>query len=426
MPAAMPKSISKPVPTRPADEQTELQCTDLTIDKKDPTRSFPSNKKYTVSYYAAENLVVGAYCATGGTPKYVVYPGNRGVYELLIQHKVRGGYDKLDKAAIKTLKPTATASAGIQVDPKISGKLLELINNVTAGTTKAINNYLNMEIDALSPAQIKAARAILDQINSGYGDKVELVEKYLKKIPTKFKPRTTAQEMVDFVVNGIQAQYDRLDQLETEVKQALADAELEEKSKGQTVAAPVYKKTVDLLGAKVREVTSDDPRYADIVKHVNDTRHGARQELYAIFEVCNDNVRQRFDTCKTPSHNRIKYLFHGTNVDRIKSILTMGLSCSKANSAGRLGKGIYFAINCAKSFQYVDPGYRAGFQYMFMARVALGKEHCTPGLYRDHLPADCDSIRGTESHSGRGEPWDEYCVRRDEQVDLAFLLVFKN
>ena len=79
-----------------------------------------------------------------------------------------------------------------------------------------------------------------------------------------------------------------------------------------------------------------------------------------------------------------KLLWHGTNVAVIAAILNSGLRIMP-HSGGRVGKGLYFASELAKSQSYIrfDPHTKLG--CVFLVETALGKEH--------HIDKDDSSLR---------------------------------
>jgi poly [ADP-ribose] polymerase len=107
--------------------------------------------------------------------------------------------------------------------------------------------------------------------------------------------------------------------------------------------------------------------------------------------------RERF--AKHAKLDNRKLLWHGTNVAVVAAICKTGLRIMP-HSGGRVGKGIYTASENGKSINYMGWSGKDG--VMFLAEVALGKEH---GITRDDsslkaAPKGFDSIVAR----GRTEP----------------------
>ncbi|ROT65084.1 hypothetical protein C7M84_016965 [Penaeus vannamei] len=109
---------------------------------------------------------------------------------------------------------------------------------------------------------------------------------------------------------------------------------------------------------------------------------------------------------KFAAHDAIqhrKLLWHGTNVAVVAAILKAGLRIMP-HSGGRVGRGIYFASEHAKSSYYVGYHYgtyegESNVGFMFLVEVALGKEN---NIMQD----DCSltqAPKGYESVVARGK-----------------------
>eukprot|EP00755_Sulcionema_specki_P012476 Sspe_Gene.51506::Locus_28593_Transcript_1_1_Confidence_1.000_Length_1382::g.51506::m.51506/K10798/PARP; poly [ADP-ribose] polymerase len=113
------------------------------------------------------------------------------------------------------------------------------------------------------------------------------------------------------------------------------------------------------------------------------------------------------DLTRFKEHDGIEYrklLWHGTNVAVVVAILKTGLRIMP-HSGGRVGKGIYFASENCKSAGYTSR--TNGIGYMFLAEVALGKQHV---ITRDDSsltkpPAGYDSVlaKGTREPDEKGD-----------------------
>lgn len=132
-------------------------------------------------------------------------------------------------------------------------------------------------------------------------------------------------------------------------------------------------------------------------------------KLMEVFEVDREGEKARFATHKDLDNRKL--LWHGTNVAVIVAILSSGLRIMP-HSGGRVGRGLYFASECAKSASYVrTTNDRVGF--MFLNEIALGKPHI--------ITQDDSSLRvapkGFDSIIARGrvepDPSKDQVIRRE-------------
>jgi poly [ADP-ribose] polymerase len=145
-----------------------------------------------------------------------------------------------------------------------------------------------------------------------------------------------------------------------------------------------------------------DPKSAEfdmIQTYIDNTaRSGRKPKLNALFRLDRKGEGKRFDEHSDITHRKL--LWHGTNVAVVAAICKTGLRIMP-HSGGRVGKGIYTASENGKSINYMGWA-SGGHGVMFLAEVALGKEH---GITRDDsslkaAPKGFDSIVAR----GRTEP----------------------
>ncbi len=129
--------------------------------------------------------------------------------------------------------------------------------------------------------------------------------------------------------------------------------------------------SLDVVDPKSEEMAFIQ-RYLDQTKEKN---HYYKPEILDVFR-----IRRKGETERFAAHESIaerKLLWHGTNVAVVAAICGTGLRIMP-HSGGRVGKGIYFASENGKSIQYIGPA--GNLAVMFLAEVALGKEH---SIWRD-------------------------------------------
>lgn len=153
------------------------------------------------------------------------------------------------------------------------------------------------------------------------------------------------------------------------------------------------------------------PRGSDVWKTIETymTATGpSKLKLLDVFEVDRQGEDKRFSAHDDIKHRKL--LWHGTNIAVVAAILGSGLRIMP-HSGGRVGKGLYFASENSKSAGYVRCS-GEGIGCMFLAEVALGKEH--------EINADDSSLRqapkGFDSIVARG--WTEPDPSKDTTLTL--------
>jgi poly [ADP-ribose] polymerase len=147
-----------------------------------------------------------------------------------------------------------------------------------------------------------------------------------------------------------------------------------------------YKK----LNAELTYVEPGSPEYNFIKTYTENTAASYRKpKIVDVFRLDRKGERERFAAHDDVAHRKL--LWHGTNVAVVAAICGTGLRIMP-HSGGRVGKGIYAASENGKSIGYV--GWAGNTGVMFLAEVALGKEH---SITRDDssltkAPAGHDSI----------------------------------
>ena len=109
--------------------------------------------------------------------------------------------------------------------------------------------------------------------------------------------------------------------------------------------------------------------YKDLAKYFNDCKGGYGVQILDILEVEQPKQSKRYKEFETLDNKRL--LWHGTNIAVVVAILKSGLRIMP-HSGGRVGKGIYFASEVAKSLSYCSASPTNEF-CVFLGEVALGK-----------------------------------------------------
>ncbi|XP_065660211.1 protein mono-ADP-ribosyltransferase PARP3 isoform X2 [Hydra vulgaris] len=127
-----------------------------------------------------------------------------------------------------------------------------------------------------------------------------------------------------------------------------------------------------LLKCDLKHIDCKSDTFKIINNYIEQTKSNyGNIKLLDVWEVDRMGEDERFS-----AHNDIKnrkLLWHGTNVAVVVAILKSGLRIMP-HSGGRVGRGIYFASEHAKSAGYVGTA-RDGTGIMFLNEVAIGKQH---------------------------------------------------
>ena len=208
-----------------------------------------------------------------------------------------------------------------------------------------------------------------------------------------------------------------------------------------------------LLKCGLKHVKHDSDTFKMISEYTVNTGGGFRNmKLLDVWEVDRENEDTRFAEHQNILHRKL--LWHGTNVAVVVAILKSGLRIMP-HSGGRVGSGIYFASEHAKSACYVGFS-NDGTGIMFLNEVALGKQHVITSDdhtlkkaphgfdsvlakgYQEPNPNDDVKIEidGNDIIVPKGEPirynslsssfsQSEYLVYKESQCRIRYLLRFK-
>jgi poly [ADP-ribose] polymerase len=231
-----------------------------------------------------------------------------------------------------------------------------------------------MPLGQLTKAQVQKGFDALDLVEQAMnaGDQAALVQHtstFYTVIPHDFGRR---KPPVIATPEALQKKRDMLNVL-ADIEVALGmEKKAEEKSTGELLPNPLdaqyatLNATLDLVDPNSEEFAFIQ-RYLDATK---DRNHYYKPEIVDVFRIDRKGEAERFSA--HDDYVERKLLWHGTNVAVVAAICGTGLRIMP-HSGGRVGKGIYFASENGKSIQYIGPA--GNIAVMFLAEVALGKEH---------------------------------------------------
>lgn len=375
-------------------------------------------------------------------------------YETKCKSKEKGkkgqeGYRKLDTMAtsgtstnsgpldLEAIVEEQIKSSSVDTKKLLRYFIKQNIHNITSNTAITYNKQSGLfetPCGAVTKKSIDEARVILNSINKymNHTDKCErrygkLVSEYLMLIPMNIGMRGFNPNEIFGNSSDITKQENILDSLEATCEAILNSATDED---GEKVTAP-----------KVFDVEMDLVTDPDVIKHINklyadtkSTQHVChRMKPKRIFALRIGKMASNFEAKGKPLGN-VKELWHGTRDGNILSILKGGLVIPKSNEGhctGRMfGDGIYFSDQSTKALNYAA-GYWSGSRvnkcYMFLADVAMGKEH-RPTSWSSNMH-NIVRKNGTDSCFARGGKSgvknNEMIVYKLEQANLKYLVEFE-
>lgn len=296
-----------------------------------------------------------------------------------------------------------------QMDVTDSGIVKTALGVVSADTIQKARTYLG----ALAPYAVKQ-----DFDNTNF---MSNLEGYLSCIPQKVGHSRGWHHHFLTDQSAIERQNTFLEQLETSIQLAAATPKVDLQVK------TVFDVKLDVVTDKKLEKRIFDEYYRTAQR-----QHScSHMKPVRVFSVQINTVADAFKNDGAKLTN-IQQLWHGTRTFNLLSILKQGLVIPDArnfNVCGRMfGNGVYFSDQSSKSLNYAY-GYWSGSRqskcYMFLADVALGKQHIAkhPDSSFNAAPKGFDSVFGKAGVSGVMN--NEMIVYRTSQINLTYLVEFE-
>lgn len=275
---------------------------------------------------------------------------------------------KLSSATAKKFKPSA-------LHPRVQN-FMNLIfdHDMFKGAMASFDiDVKKMPLGQLSMAQVNRGFDVLEELRAAIKAKkrakvMEQTSRFYTVIPHAFG--RSVPPLIDTI---------ELADKKQEMLNVLSDIELaislekdEQKSAKVEKLAPHpadenYKK----LNAELEFVAPGSEEHDLLLAYLNETAASHRKpKVLDIFRLDRKGEAERFKAHDAIKHRKL--LWHGTNVAVVAAICKSGLRIMP-HSGGRVGKGIYTASENGKSINYM--GWAKNLGVMFLAEVALGKEH---------------------------------------------------
>jgi len=251
-----------------------------------------------------------------------------------------------------------------------------------------------MPLGNLSGESLKKGYGVLQEIQSILQDSKRetdqgtsnsaVLQAKLKDASTRFHsiiPTTSPS-----VISTIESVNAKIEMLNVLIDIALAQNLLKKTGKQRGGRLHPLDDKYEKLTTKLTPVEKNSKSFKIISTYLNNTASKMNKPtILEIFEMDREGERERFGDHKDLKNRKL--LWHGTNIAVVVAICATGLRIM-SHSGGRVGSGIYFAAENGKSASYVR-GDKNGTSIMFLAEVALGKEH--------HIMQDDSSLKSPPS-----------------------------
>lgn len=287
-----------------------------------------------------------------------------------IEEKLKG----IDADAAKIQAKTAKKFAPCKL-PVETQKFMDLIfdEDMFKGAMASFDiDVKKMPLGQLSKSQVEKGFEVLEELEQAIEAKKskkieEVTSRFYTVIPHAFGRRVPP--VID-TMELLTKKFEMLNVLgDIEIAVTLQKADA---SKNAKLAPHPADENYAKLGAELDVVDAKSKEFDMIQTYIENTaRAGRKPKLGALFRLDRKGEGKRFDE-HADLDNR-KLLWHGTNVAVVAAICKTGLRIMP-HSGGRVGKGIYTASENGKSINYMGWA-SGGHGVMFLAEVALGKEH---------------------------------------------------
>ena len=368
-----------------------------------------------------------------------------------------GGNEPARKVSVKHVNKDSKLPANVQafvrkIYDSATGNLKKNID--CEFTSKGIKTPLGV----LSLTQVERGDAVLDEIQAvlegtGKGNLEKLSNDYYTRIPHahgRVKPPTITNKVM-------LKEKQELSQLMKDMLQISASGD--KSAKESVLVTDDVDSKYEAMGIHIASVDKGSVEWKNILVHISDhfvhKDHANMGPKGANFDpknakvgpvpskvagleksIRNIFVLQRKEEADRFNHSvgNIHYLFHASRFENWVGILSRGLLQPAAvtklgvrrTDFGWLGSGVYFGSEWSTSAGYCQPG-PDGTGCMLIQKVALGKvqtQLAIDGSITGPKPG-FDSIHGDPDQPGSGFQDHEYCVYKDNQAMMNYLIEFE-
>jgi len=410
-----------------------------------------NNKYWNVTLYD-DDTVTSIWGRQGKTSQSKTWAGaGRSFMDKKIREKEKKGYREnktVEGSGTVTAKSVANtnlkdiASKQIKHNNPLVAKLIDYFVKVNAhNIVAATGGKISFDTSSatfkttqgiIMPDQIDRAGILLSDMSDivdahdyGHPELEEMLNEYLSIIPRDFGMKRMSPEDILPDITACQNENALLDGLRASFAGVITAPKKKTKKKD---APKVFE--MDLFKVVDKRVISKISKFFEGSK--KSMHHGVAQ--YHVKDVYAMNIasmKKNFDEVKNDIGN-LKDLWHGTKASNLLSIFRQGLvipPSSSSHCTGRMyGNGIYFSSVSTKALNYATNFWGGGGStnrvFMFLAKVAMGKEHIAGSGWGGGYPKS-----GTDSTWAKGGQSgvinDEMIVYKLNQANLVYLVEFE-
>lgn len=366
-----------------------------------------------------------------------------------VREKIRGGYKPFQgiaqaqsKTGMSRLALEIAASEQIRTNNKEI--VSDLIKRLVQANVHSILKNTDLKYDEdtglfqtplgiVTLSTVTEARVLLNKLSTFIqtsdfeSDEVKsLLASYLMLIPQKVGRKLTVSGVLPDT-ESVQKQNGILDDLEASIGQMeeLRKKKLQGDEDAKIEIEKIFNCEINVVDDK--SVIDRIQKFYDEGQKKSHASYGYR--IKRVFEVTIDEMKRNFEG-EGKAIGNIKFLWHGTRPGNVLSILKGGLVIPKSSEShvcGRAyGDGCYFADSSTKSLNYATgwwAGAKEGQCFMFLADVAMGREHIPNGSSRNLPAPNSDSTYAVGGRSGVIHS--EYITYKLSQNNIRFLIEFE-
>jgi poly [ADP-ribose] polymerase len=356
---------------------------------------------------------------------------------------LNGGQDTKGSSSRLTLEMAASK----QIRTRHAAQVQDLIKRLVAANIHSILSATTLKYDddtglfktplgIVTKQSIDDARAFLTKLTKHVqkqdftSDEVKnLLGEYLMLIPQKVGRKLLVEDVLPDA-DAIDRQSSLLDDLEASIDQL---AQLRSKQSTDKKVQDDEIEVPNIFNCEMN-IVEDQAVIDKIVNFYESTRQSKHAsysfKVKRIYEIVIDKVQEAFEK-EGRAIGNVKFLWHGTRISNILSILKGGLIIPPSNGgytiSGRMfSDGVYYSDQSTKSLNYACGYWGGSYEkncFMFLADVAMGKEYIPSGPDSNLPKPGYDSTYAIGGRSGVQN--NEMIVYKLSQGNLRYLVEFE-
>lgn len=293
----------------------------------------------------------------------------------------------------------------------------ELMLKLIKAAERLVNDNTETSLPLISPAMCERARKAVDAMEQAMEESdIMAFNKALIRLYSAIPRSMKGRDFLEFSTEGL----DKRLKWEAEFLDAVEGA-----VKGMKIPEKVQENDKTSVIMRENGLTGEEASEEDL-KAIRRLMGPDAHKLVRAWKVRNANTESRFQNCGVGNR---RLLWHGSDTGNFLSILTNGLSLSKA-CAGMFGRGIYFAPDFDKSRGYCSArncrwhGGNDSTAMLGIFEVAMGNPLNLTGADTS-LSCSSPRLRGKDcawGHKGHSLMRDEIIIYREKQCTIRYIV----